>query len=213
MRILIPARLGSKGLPGKNRILFPYTVSIIPKDLFSYTYVTTDDPIIEEMSITSGLKVHRRDPKAATDEASMKEVVTDFLKSEGPRGEVLVVLYLTYPERTWNDVERSLKELEASRLRSLLCRFETEVHPCLMAFETQGSKGRQIFKHDLYRRQDYPPCFEISHYVCAFYDDEVDMLNNNMYNDDTYFMRCQKMIDVDLKEHLERFNKCKELKS
>ena len=40
---VIPARKGSKGLPGKNRILLKYTIDTIPKDYHKKVIVSTDD--------------------------------------------------------------------------------------------------------------------------------------------------------------------------
>lgn len=203
MKILIPARKGSKGLPGKNRILFHKTANIIPKELASHTYVSTDDEVLVEMACSCGFNVHNRPPELAQDETSTKDTVIDFLKDK-PK-DITILLYLTYPERTWQDVERGLLEIKKYNSRSLLCSFETDLTPYLMMFDLPNNKGRQVIEHDLYRRQDYPKCFELSHFVCIFYDDEAPNLNRNLYNKDTHFMRCQKKLDVDLPSHLDRF--------
>ena len=205
MKILIPARLGSKGLPGKNRKLFHYTAKIIPNDFKDLVHVSTDDPAIKHLAGEFGFKVHDRPENISLDETSTKEVVKDFLKSH-KENDLTVLLYLTYPERKWDDVQRALEELKSSKRKSLLCSFDCEVSPYLMAFELPNNLGKQVISHDLYRRQDYPKCFEISHFVCVFYDNEIDKLNNNLYNDETYFMKCKKKIDVDLISDLERFN-------
>ena len=203
MRILIPARKGSKGLPEKNRTLFQYTSDIIPKELASKTYVSTDDEILVEMANSYGFNVHNRSTELSQDDTSTKDVVVDFLRDKS--SDLTVLLYLTYPERTWQDISRGLIELEKHESRSLLCSFETELTPYLMMFELPNGKGKQVIEHDLYRRQDYPKCFELSHFVCIFYDNEVPKLNKNLYNKDTHFMRCLKKVDVDLPSHLDRF--------
>jgi CMP-N-acetylneuraminic acid synthetase len=75
-----------------------------------------------------------------------------------------------------------------------------------MAFE-DGCFGKQIFKHDLYRRQDYPKVFEISHYICIFKVSELKNLNKNLYNEETHFYKLEKKIDVDRKEDLENYER------
>ena len=48
MKIIIPARKGSKGLPGKNRLLLEHTISKIPEIYKKDVIVTTDDESIIE---------------------------------------------------------------------------------------------------------------------------------------------------------------------
>lgn len=204
MKIVIPARKNSKGLPGKNRMLFERTAISIPTSLIDSTIVTTDDEFIKEQAKNKGFSVHNRSALLANDDASIRDVVESVITDlRLGNDELIVLLYLTYPQRIWHDIERALQELHASNSRSLLCSFDPDVSPYLMAYHLPNSKAKQIIKHDLYRRQDYPVCIEISHFVCMFYASEVRYLNKNMYNDNTHFMKCSKKIDVDLPEHLE----------
>ena len=46
MKIVIPARRNSKGLPFKNRQLFRHTVDKIPNKFLKDIIVTTDDEVI-----------------------------------------------------------------------------------------------------------------------------------------------------------------------
>ena len=204
MVILIPARMGSKGLPGKNRILFDYTAKIIPKNLVSKTYVSTNDDVIKDKAQHYGFNIAHRSEDLSKDETSMKDVVMDFTKTNKVNDKILL-LYLTYPQRTWQDVNNAIKEMEESESKSLLCAFECESHPFLAIYDTQNNKGTQVVKHDLYRRQDYPTCLEISHLVSIFYSNDLINLNSNLYNEDTHFMKCEKKIDIDLPIHFEKF--------
>jgi CMP-N-acetylneuraminic acid synthetase len=204
MKIVIPARKNSKGLPGKNRMLFEPTAISIPSFLSSSTIVTTDDELIIEHAKNKLFSIHNRDSCLADDNTSIRDVVESVISDfRLASDELIVLLYLTYPQRTWYDVERALHELQSTNSRSLLCSFDLDVSPYLMAYHLPNSKAKQVIKHDLYRRQDYPACVEISHFVCMFYADEVRYLNKNMYNDNTHFMKCSKKIDVDLPEHLD----------
>lgn len=69
-----------------------------------------------------------------------------------------------------------------------------------------GLFGSQVISHDLYRRQDYPTCFEISHYIAIFIASSIYNLNNNLYTDSTIFWPISNVIDVDLKKDLNKFN-------
>ena len=115
------------------------------------------------------------------------------------------MLYLTYPERTWTDIEAALNFFIDNKAKSLLCRVEPKSHPYLCMFSEDGNKGKQIVEHNLYRRQDYPECFELSHFICIFRANELEKLNKNLYNKDTIFYKIKRPVDVDTKEDLKRY--------
>ena len=208
MRIIIPARSGSKGLPFKNRKLFKYTADIIPDIMKHKTYVTTDDEEIMVMAKEAGLKTVFRPREISRDETSIKEVMRYTLEKLEVKNETVIMLYLTYPERTWQDINNAMSIFKCNDISSLLCKKSLETSPFLMLKGEPGNRGSQLFYHDLYRRQDYPECFEISHFITMFNSSELDKLNNNLYNNDTYFMEISNnTIDVDEKKDLDQFEK------
>ena len=211
MNILIPARAGSKGLPGKNKRLLKYTVKNIPKELYSQTYISTDDEEIKNM-VPSGMNIHHRSPAVSCDTASTLSLVKEFVNDFKISGDV-IMLYLTYPQRTHKEVAEVYDFFLKNKIKSLLCKKDVETSPYLCMFELPNGKGRQIVEHDLYRRQDYPKCFEITHYISIFNTDEVEKLNNNLYNNDTYFYEIGQKIDVDHQKDLDNFLKSKENKN
>jgi CMP-N-acetylneuraminic acid synthetase len=207
MKIIIPARKGSKGFPFKNRKLFKYTADIVPNGLKDNTYVITDDEEIQKMSIDSGFSHIERPHCLSTDTVSTKRVMEHAIDVLELNNELVLMLYLTYPERTWDDVEGALDTFLSTKANSLLCRKEIKASPFLMLKEEEDEKGSQLICHDLYRRQDYPKCFELSHYVCIFKSNEVELLNNNLYNENTvYFKIDNHIIDVDYEKNLLDFN-------
>ena len=205
MLILIPARRNSKGVKLKNRRLFDFTVPEIPEEYLKNTYVSTDD---EEIKIRA-LKicnVHERTEEVSNDTASTLSLVKQFKRDFSlTNNEIIVMLYLTYPERTFNEVLEAVYFFKENNLKSLLCKKETKVSPYLQMHELQNGKGKQIIDHDMYRRQDYPKTFEISHYISIFKVSEIKSLNNNLYNRNTYFYEIGEKIDIDSKEDIERF--------
>lgn len=200
--ILIPARKGSKGMPFKNRTLFDYTANIIPKKLVGSTFVSTDDEVIARMAKLHKINVHNRDPISAIDTATSKEMIKDFL---GKSKDYLITLYLTYPERNWNDVSRAIKFFNESNSKSLLCKKKERVSPFLMMYDIGNNKGKQVIEHNLCRRQDYAKCFEISHFISIIDKKEFDNLNNNLYNESTTFMSIIDVEDIDHIKDFERF--------
>ena len=208
MKIVIPARRGSKGVPFKNRILLEHTLNIIPDSLKSDVIISTDDDFIIEKAKEYKVKAVRRSDKLSSDEASVKDVLINLIKNENIGcQQTIIMLYLTYPERTWEEVESILSFFNDNDAKSVLCKKEVKTHPHMCMFEAaDGLRGEQVVRHNLYRRQDYPKCFEISHYMCAIKASEVNNLNKNLYNEDTFFYQIEDKIDIDYKKDLEAYN-------
>ncbi len=203
---VIPARKNSKGLPYKNRILIEATIKIIPDDLKNRLLITTDDEFIIE-KYGNQYNVIKRSERNSSDTASTQDVIKELAPHIVT--EKVIMLYLTYPERTFQDVVDAVSFYETNKAKSLLCSKEIKTSPFLMMYK-KGIRGQQIIKHDLYRRQDYPECFEISHFISIFDLDELKNLNKNLYNKNTLFFPIEEKIDVDTPADLgkyERHNK------
>jgi len=206
MKIIIPARKGSKGLPGKNRLLFEHTISKIPKIYKKDVIVTTDDEVIIEQLSSSECKTLKRQKALSEDTTSTRDVLQDAIdKYNISEDEQIIMLYLTYPERTWKDIEQALEFYSKTKARSLLCCSDVKVNPFLCMLKKDNYKGAQIIEHNLYRRQDYPECFEISHFISIFQSDELKKLNKNLYNKDTVFYKIKSPVDVDTPKDIEKF--------
>jgi CMP-N-acetylneuraminic acid synthetase len=205
IKLLIPARRNSKGLPFKNRLLFEHTISTIPTGYLKNLLVSTDDEVLIEKCKSLGLNVSVRPDNLALDETSTKEVIQYHIDNNDiSLDDTVIMLYLTYPERTWSDIQDAYIFFTENEAKSLLCKKGIKsTHPYLYMFELDNNKGSQLVKHNLYRRQDYPPVFEISHYVCIFNVNEFTKLNNNLYNDDTFFFKIDDVVDVDTKVDLD----------
>ena len=205
---IIPARRDSKGLPFKNRKLLDYTINNIPIELHEKTIVTTnDEKIIEKLSATN-INVLRRDEQLCLDDISIKDVMLDVVKKfQMKSNDTIVMLYLTSPDRKFSDIEKILGYYYERKIKTLTCCVEPKTHPYLVLFKKENQKGEQVVKHDLYRRQDYPECFEIRHFVCIFQVDEIQKLNSNMYNESTIFYKIDSDIDVDHENDLKEFLK------
>jgi CMP-N,N'-diacetyllegionaminic acid synthase len=95
---LIPARNGSKGLPGKNIRpiagvpLYRRTVNQAREAGLSTVILTTDIPSILELPPEPGLVIHRRPASLAGDEINMSSVVADALKRDEFDGDIVVAL-------------------------------------------------------------------------------------------------------------------------
>ena len=78
MKIVIPARRNSKGLPFKNRKLINETLKIIPDSLKDSVIISTDDEYIVDIAQRLKIKVLGRTKELASDTASIKSVLLDI---------------------------------------------------------------------------------------------------------------------------------------
>ena len=204
---LIPARKGSKGLPKKNQLLLDYTISKIPTEHHNKIIVSTDDEyIIKKLKDRwPNCKIHLRSENSARDTASTKECLEEAIDHFSLTGDI-IMLYLTYPERSWQEVVIAYEWFIKRKAGSLLCREPLVTHPFLCLYELDDNRGSQIAGHDLYRRQDYPKCFKISHVISIFKQKELKSLNKNLYNDNTMYYKMPPALDVDTPED---YNKMK----
>jgi len=212
-RIVIPARAGSKGWPRKNVRLFDYTADIIPQKYKKLVTVSTDDIQVAALAQKHGYKVHDRPANMAEDTSDIKTTMTDILSYEDVAGDdIIIMLYLTYPYRKWEDVETMYNSFVTRKSRSMLCKQPVLSHPCLMMYNTKDDKGIPVIDHNHYQRQQYPECFEISHYICMFRAGTLPRLGKNMYNSNTTYYSIDRCVDVDCEEDFLKYKKQHEYK-
>lgn len=207
IKYVIPARKNSKGLPFKNRKLICYTLDKLPKEVVSDTIITTDDEELIKIAKHYGIVCYKRDDNLALDDTSTKDVLLDLKNNKlFDNCETVVMLYLTYPERTWLDIQNIISFYNQNKAKSLLCKKEIKgTHPYLYMLEVDNLYGEQLRPHNLYRRQDYPKVFEISHFVSIFDVNELQNLNDNLYNNKTIFYQIKDKIDVDTEKDFNQF--------
>lgn len=180
---LIPARGGSKGIPGKNIKplagipLIGHTIrqasAIADKEDI---VVSTDDPAIASIAIEYGATVpFMRPADLATDTASSRSVIIDALdrmERLGRHYDAVVLLQPTSPLRHPDDIRRTIAAFE-SRIKTdtesknpdmavTVC--EARTNPYYSAFETDAEGYLHISKGDGHytRRQDAPKVWEFN---------------------------------------------------
>ncbi len=117
---VIPARGGSKRIPGKNirplggRPLLAHTVeAALDSGLFARTVVSTDSPEIAELAVRAGAEVpFIRDESLADDHTPVSRVTVDALRRLDPSGQTfgaVAQLMANCPLRTAEDVQASYR--------------------------------------------------------------------------------------------------------
>jgi CMP-N,N'-diacetyllegionaminic acid synthase len=116
---VIPARAGSRGIPGKNRRLFmgrPLAAWAIEvgKATCDEVFVTTDDPTVAWMANEAGIRTINRPPELARDDTPMIDVLSHILTCEPDNVDCLVLLQPTQPLRTVAHIQSALRIAEAA---------------------------------------------------------------------------------------------------
>ncbi|MGH8048876.1 MAG: cytidylyltransferase domain-containing protein [Chthoniobacterales bacterium] len=133
---LIPARGGSRRLPGKNLLSFgglPLIVWTIRAALDAGTFdkilVSSDDAEILRVSREAGAETLQRPPGLALDDTSSMDVVWHACDSLVTNPDILVLLQPTSPLRRASDIRQSLQLLEESGAPAIVSVTDRAKHP------------------------------------------------------------------------------------
>lgn len=135
---VIPARGGSKGIPGKNgrlvggRSLLEWSVRhALASERVGRVVVSTDDEALAGLARAAGAEVpFLRPPELATDEAPTEPAIlhaVERLGADGYRPDAVVLLQPTSPVRRPGRIDRAIAQLEDEGADSLVG--VSEVHP------------------------------------------------------------------------------------
>lgn len=178
--VVIPARSGSKGLPGKNikklngKPLINYTIDAA-KELFNDTQiiVNTDDSEIAEVSKNNGASIPFLRPKELAQDASSTRAVLMHLIKEFERQkkvpQIIILLQPTSPFRNAQHIDEALELFLKIDCDMVVSVSESKVNPYFNLFEE--SKEGYLLKSksgNFDRRQDLPACFEFNGAIYIF---------------------------------------------
>lgn len=207
---LIPARGGSKGIPGKNRKLLAgkplicyaidaaREVSLSDDDIC----VSTDDDEIIRVVEDYGLKVpFRRPGELSQDHSGSYEVIVHALehyKAQGKNYDAVVLLQPTSPLRTGAHVREAI-ERYSPECDMVVSVSEAKSNPYYVMFQ-EDKEGflQHILNGNFVRRQDCPTVYE---YNGAVYVMNVRSLQEKHLSEFTknrkYVMPASVSIDLD----------------
>jgi N-acylneuraminate cytidylyltransferase len=125
--VIIPARGGSKGLPGKNirefagKPLIVHTIEhALGAPLVDAVYVSTDDEGIAEVSGDAGASIIDRPAELADDAATTESAIEHALSVITPPPDIVVLLQATSPLRPERALQEALEKFKAGEYDSLL---------------------------------------------------------------------------------------------
>lgn len=169
---IIPARGGSKGIPGKNikmiagHPLLHYSLKVareLAED--SHVILSTDDDAIRAVAEAEGLKVdYKRPPELGGDNVGSREVILDamdYADSKGICYDKIVLLQPTSPLRTADDVRECIA-LYTPDVDMVVSVTEAACNPYYDCFETAADGCLHVSKGDglITRRQDAPKAWQ-----------------------------------------------------
>jgi N-acylneuraminate cytidylyltransferase len=136
---VIPARGGSKTVPGKNvkplagKPLLAWSIETSQAVTeIDRVIVSTDDAAIRETARRYGAEVYDRPAALATDTALVVDALRDLIRrlaTEGEKASVMVLLEPTSPLRSPVDVRRCLRALQAEQLDSVATFRAADLNP------------------------------------------------------------------------------------
>ena len=133
---LIPARGGSRRLPGKNLRTFaglPLIVWTIRAALdaavFDRVVVSSDDEQILDISRSAGAEALQRPMNLALDDTSSMDVVWHVCEALKPAPDIIVLLQPTSPLRRASDIQQSLHLLEQTGAPGVVSVTDHVKHP------------------------------------------------------------------------------------
>jgi len=173
MKILavIPARGGSKGLPGKNimdvagKPLIAWSIdAALGAKTVSKTIVSSDDEKILSVARQYKAETLKRPDELATDRAGSEGLILHALEEERKNGKVydyVMLLQPTSPLRDAADIDAAVTQLKKSKAKALISVYTPE-HTPYKAFKLNSAgriEGLVDNKTPFMRRQDLPQTF------------------------------------------------------
>ncbi len=206
---IIPARSGSKGIPGKNikqfcgKPLIAHTIDQAKKSrIFDRILVDTDSAKISSIARKYGAETpFLRPAELAGDKAQVTDAVLLLLErlksSENYAPDVITLLQTTSPLREVSDILNCAKLIADPKVRSLCTICET--HHRLYHL---SSEGKLILvnrpNHDNQNRQAWPECYILNGCMVYMVRTGHFIETRKFVDENTYGVTCDKWRSVDL---------------
>ncbi|HCA7077533.1 TPA: acylneuraminate cytidylyltransferase family protein [Citrobacter sedlakii] len=207
---IVPARSGSKRLPGKNsrllagKPLIVWTLeAALASEQFDEILVTTDCTTLASISLSAGASVpFLRPAELSSDTATTNDVVRHAVGwIEQHQGTVsrVALLQPTSPLRTAQDITQALALYEAKRASAVVSVCPTD-HPLQFCNTLPASLSMANFiqREDLQRSQDLPISWRLNGAIYILDRRYVGDLSA-IYSENTfaYTMEKERSVDID----------------
>ena len=208
---IIPARGGSKGLPGKNikpllgKPLIAWTIEEAKKSKYiDRLIVSTEDEEIAEVSKKFGAEVPFMRPKElSTNEAKGIDVVLhaiEWMEKNDKSYDLIILLQPTSPLRTSKDIDKATEMLPSKNAKAIVSVCKTHHHPywsnilpedgCMKDFIEPKAMNKN--------RQELPTFYRLNGAIYLCYTDYLKR-EKRFIGCDTfaYIMPTERSVDID----------------
>ena len=215
MIAIIPARGGSKGLPGKNikpmngKPLIAYTIEAALKSKYiDRVILSTDDEDIARIAAEYGAEIpFMRPVELASDNAMAVDnyiyTINRLEKESGEKIDSFVVLQPTSPLRLSEDIDGAVELFMEKKADSVIS-YCKEAHPVYW-HKKLDEEGRllNLFESSIANRQDFPVTYYPNGAVYVFSTDLIR--SRQYYSNKTYafIMPRTRSVDIDFIEDFE----------
>ena len=204
---IIPARFGSKGVPGKNikklngKPLIEYTIQSALKSKLDRIILSTDSIEIGEVGRSLGVEYILRPAELASDSSPMLPVIRHViaeLENHDEHFDAVMLLQPTCPLRNAVDIDSAIHIMNHTQPDTVISVSKVEdFHPLRMYKMEDGML--KLYQESLTysNRQDLPPVF---HRNGAIYCTKIDIIKNEgIYGNKIlpYIMDREKSINID----------------
>lgn len=209
MIAIVPARCGSKGLPGKNikkllgKPMIAYTIEEALKSKYiSDVIISTDCKEIEQVALQYGAKsFFLRPTDLASDQAKAIDnyiYTVDRLNAEFSFNVTeFVVLQPTSPLRVVEDIDGAVKLFKVNNAESVIS-YTEEHHPVEWhKYLTDDDRLENIFEDKLQNRQEMRKSYYPNGAVYVF---DMELIKRGHYYSDrtfAYLMPRERSVDID----------------
>jgi CMP-N,N'-diacetyllegionaminic acid synthase len=209
---IIPARGGSKGIPGKNlrpvagKPLIAWTVeTALAATLLDRVIVSTESLEIADVASRYGAEVPFMRPAelAQDDTPGIEPVLHAALwleENEGYRPDLIMLLQPTSPLRVPEDIDRAIELIQEKSADAIVSVTPAEAHPYWMKQIDGSGRMTDFIKLDqpIDRRQDLPEVYVLNGaiYLARY---EVLVKQKTFYTDNTLslVMPVERSLDID----------------
>lgn len=211
MLAIIPARAGSKGLPGKNKMmlkgkpLIAHTIeAALHSQFIKQIIVTTDDTDILDISNQYGVIPLHRPKDLSRDDSSIHDVIVhtieNYQKQKKRYPDHIILLQPTNPLRNQTHIDEAIERFFHHAVSSLVSVCKVQEHPYIMKQIISGKLVDYIPNRSAGNRQDFPPIYRLNGCIYIV-ETHAFLTHQRLHFKDTipYIMNTEDSIDIDNK--------------
>lgn len=211
---IVPARAGSKRLPGKNMLplagkpLIQWTLDAAKESgVIDLILVTSDDLAVLDLAHQQGAMAVSRPPELATDTATTVDAVIHafhHLESQGYTAQRVMLLQPTSPLRQGDDIKAAVARMDKTNATSVVSVCEMEHSPlwsntlpadgCMDHFLDTQAIGK--------RSQDLPKHYRLNGAVYLTHSDAFQR-NQHFFSSPSFSLEMQQEHSIDIDSALD----------